>query len=222
MTDHHNQQAGSRETQKLGSVLEFTISCLFGKHGIEIRIWFLSEDNTQSWVGSNKFLMDSKNNDHRKSWWFAWRTSVTTEDFCMPIEGKSKTSKKRTCWLFTEHHSDERKEVDRNKPGNYSLSAYDVSKKVIHLFRHSQKVQREDDGVVQFWRIKEHLQSQFVQIPFRSDNRWKACLVGGGGAKRRCEYCSDVSELFEDIQDAIFLILHNRTMIIHRGFFFQI
>ena len=36
------------------------------------------------------------------------------------------------------------------EPGNYSLSAYEVSKKVIHLLRHSQKVQLEDDGAVQF------------------------------------------------------------------------
>ena len=44
---------------KIGPVLEVTTSYLYGKHGIEIRIWSLSEDNTQSWVrispGSNKF-----------------------------------------------------------------------------------------------------------------------------------------------------------------------
>ena len=48
-------------------------------------------------------------------------------------------------------------------------------------------------GVVQFWRIKEQLQSQFPQIPFWSDDRWKACLAAGGGAKRRYQYCTDVS-----------------------------
>ena len=35
---------------KIGPVLEVTTSCLYGKHGVEIRIWSLSEDNTQSWV----------------------------------------------------------------------------------------------------------------------------------------------------------------------------
>ena len=70
------------------------------------------------------------------------------------------------------------------EPGNYSLSTYEVSKKII-LLRHSQQVQREDDGAVQFWRIKEHLQSQFTQIPRWSDGRWKACLAAGGGAKMR-------------------------------------
>ena len=52
---------------KIGPVLEVTTSCLHGKHGVEIRIWSLSEDNTHSWVrishGSNKFVMDSNNND---------------------------------------------------------------------------------------------------------------------------------------------------------------
>ena len=52
---------------KIGPVLEITTSCLYGKHGIGIRIWSLSEDNTHSWVTisheSNKFGMDSNNND---------------------------------------------------------------------------------------------------------------------------------------------------------------
>ena len=84
----------------------------------------------------------------------------------------------------------ERKSIDI-EPGNYSLSAKEVSKKVIHLLRHSQKVQREDDGAVQFWRIKEQLQSQFPQIPYWSDDRWKACLTAGGGVTRRFQYCID-------------------------------
>ena len=48
---------------RIGPVLEITTSCLYGKHGIEIRIWSLSEDNSQSWIrishGSNKFVIDS-------------------------------------------------------------------------------------------------------------------------------------------------------------------
>ena len=70
------------------------------------------------------------------------------------------------------------------EPGNYSLSAYEVSKKVIHLLRHSQQVQREDDGAVHFWRMKENLQSQFPQSIHWSDARWKACLAARGGAKK--------------------------------------
>ena len=79
------------------------------------------------------------------------------------------------------------------EPGNSSLSACEISKKGIHLLRHSQQVQREDDGAVHFWRIKEHLQSQSAQIPYWSDTRWKACLAAGGGVKMRYQYCTDVS-----------------------------
>ena len=35
---------------KIGPVLEVTTSCLHGKHGVQIRIWSLSEDNCHSWV----------------------------------------------------------------------------------------------------------------------------------------------------------------------------
>ena len=49
----------------MGPVLEVATSCLYGKHGVEIRNWSLSEDNTQSWFrissGSNKYVIDSNN-----------------------------------------------------------------------------------------------------------------------------------------------------------------
>ena len=52
---------------KIGPLPEVTASCLYVKHGVEIRIWSLSEDNTQSWVrishGSKKYEIDSNNND---------------------------------------------------------------------------------------------------------------------------------------------------------------
>ena len=91
--------------------------------------------------------------------------------------------------------------------GITSLSAYEVSKKVIHLLRHSQQVQREEDGAVHFWRTEEILQSQFSQIPHWSDNRWKACLAVGGGAKRRYQYCTDDSGI----------VVHLRALQGHSG-----
>ena len=52
---------------RIGPVLEITTSYLYGKHGIEIRIWSLRKDNSQSWVrishGSNKFVIDSNYNN---------------------------------------------------------------------------------------------------------------------------------------------------------------
>ena len=75
----------------------------------------------------------------------------------------------------------ERKWIDI-EPAEPSLSAYEVSKKVINLFRHNQTVQREDDGAVQVWRIKFHLRNQFPQNQYWSDDRWKVCLAAGGGS----------------------------------------
>ena len=65
------------------------------------------------------------------------------------------------------------------EPVKHSLSAYEVSKKVIHLLRHSQQVHREKDGAVHFWRIKANLQNQFPQSIHWSDDRWKVCLAAG-------------------------------------------
>ena len=51
--------------------MEVTTSYLHGKHGVEIKIMSLNRDNTDSWVrnshGSNKFVMDFEQQQHRRS-----------------------------------------------------------------------------------------------------------------------------------------------------------
>ena len=64
---------------------------------------------------------------------------------------------------------------------------------MISLLRHNQTVQREEDGAIEFCKIKFHLRNQFSQISCWSDERWKVCLAAGGGSKRRYQYCSDNS-----------------------------
>ena len=123
----------------------------------------------------------------------------------MPIKGKSKTAKKRTRnWI----------DIER---GNYSFSAYEISKKVIHLLlRHSQIVQREEDGAVQFWRIKNYLKSQFPQLLYWSDDRWKACLAAGGRNKiylRALQVHSGRNLIYPSLQDDV---------VIQSGFFHHI
>ena len=66
----------------------------------------------------------------------------------------------------------------------------EVSKKVMYLLLHSQHVNREEDGAVQFWRIKENLQKYFLHCPHWSESKWKVCLAGGGGNKKRFQYCT--------------------------------
>ena len=40
------------------------------------------------------------------------------------------------------------------EPSKQNLASYDLSKKVIHLLRHNQTLQREEDGAIEFYRIK--------------------------------------------------------------------
>ena len=72
---------------------------------------------------------------------------------------------------------------------NISLSDYPVSKKPINLLRHG-KLLREDDGAIEFWRLKDHLRNHFVQSQHWSDEKWKSIMAKGGGNKKRFQYCT--------------------------------
>ena len=184
---------------KIGPVLEVATSYLHGKHGVEIRIMSLSRVNTHSWVrishGSNKFVMDLDNNDTEipEDQLEEQALQLDAEDFVGRSKAKAKPQIREPAGSSSRIISMERRNWIYIEPGKYSLSEYEVSKKVVHLLRHSQKVHREEDGTVHFWRLKEHFQSQFPQIPYWSDDRWKACLAAGGGSKRRYQYCLDIS-----------------------------
>ena len=78
------------------------------------------------------------------------------------------------------------------EPGECSLSDYDISKKLIHLLRHGNQVHRNDDGAVQFLRIKETLQKHFLYCHLWSDEKWKKSMAGGGN-KKRYQYFTDSS-----------------------------
>ena len=183
---------------RIGPVLEVTTSYMYSKHGFEIRIWSLSQDNSQSWVrisyGTNKYVVDSNYNDTEVP---ADLPEEQTSQSSVKVvaarsKAKAKPQKRETVELPSTIPMNERKWIDI-EPSEPSLSAYEVSKKVINLLRHDQTVQREDDGAVQFWSIKFYLRNQFPQNHYWSDDRWKVCLAAGGGPKRRYQYCSDIS-----------------------------
>ena len=151
-------------------MLEVTTSYLQGKYRVEIRVQSVNKDNSHSWVttshGLHKLVTDLSNN----------KDDDNEQETC---EMKNSPIGRRN-WIDIE-------------PGKYSFSDYEISKKVTYLLRHSQQVQREEDGAVHFWRIKEHLQKQLPHSPHWSDGRWKVCFAAGGGDKRRFQYCTDSS-----------------------------
>ena len=184
---------------KIGPVLEITTSYLYGKHGVEIRIWSLSQDNSHSWVrishGSKKYVVDSNcNNTEIPADLPEEQASQSSVRVVVARpKAKAKPQKREPVDAPSIIPMNERKLI-HIEPAESSLSAYEVSKKVVNLLRHCQTIQREDDGAVQFWRIKFHLRNQFPQNQYWSDDRWKACLATGGGSKGRYQYCSDISK----------------------------
>ena len=175
-------------------------SCyLHGKHGVEIRIMSLSRDNTHSWVrishGSNKFVMDLNNNDTEilEDQLEEYAFQLNAKDFVCRTKAKATPQRREPAGFSPRIVPMERRILIAIQPGKHSLSEYEFSKKVIHLLRHSQKVHREEDRAVHFWRIKNYLRNPFPQVQYWSDDRWKACLAAGGGAKRRYQYCTDIS-----------------------------
>ena len=67
MMNHHNQRGWIQGNTGIGPVLEVTTSYMYGKHGIEIRIWSVGQENSRSWVrisyGTNKYVVDSNHNN---------------------------------------------------------------------------------------------------------------------------------------------------------------
>ena len=49
------------------------------------------------------------------------------------------------------------------EPGEYSISDYEVSKKLIRLLRHGSLL-CEDDGAIEFWRIKRSSSRTFLAL----------------------------------------------------------
>ena len=45
------------------------------------------------------------------------------------------------------------------EPSEQNLASYDLSKKVISFLRHNQTSQREQDGAIEFYKMKFHLRN---------------------------------------------------------------
>ena len=155
---------------RIGPVLEVTTSYLYGKHGVEIRIWSLSKDNSQSWVrisyGTNKYVVDSNyNNPEVPADLLEEQASqLKIKDSAARSKAKAKPQRRELVDLPSIIPMNERKWIDI-EPGDSSLSTYEILNKVINHLRHDQTVQREDDGAVQFWRIMFHLRKSIFTKP---------------------------------------------------------
>ena len=67
-----------------------------------------------------------------------------------------------------------------------------MSKRLSTLLRHGD-LPREEDGAIEFWRLKDCLRYEFENSRHWSDEKWKSRMAGGGGNKKRFQYCTDPS-----------------------------
>ena len=183
---------------RIGPVLEVTTSFQHFKYGIEIRIWSVNQDNSLSWVrisyGTVKYMNDSIEDDTEN-------LADSQEDqvpktsikvVAARSKAKAKPQPRELVGTTATIPMHERRWIDI-EPSEQNLASYDLSKIVINLLRHNQTLQREQDGAIEFYKIKFYLGNHHSQVQHWSDDRWKACLAAGGGSKRRYQYCSDDS-----------------------------
>ena len=181
---------------RIGPVLEVTTSFQHFKYGIEIRFWSVNQDDSHSWVrisyGTVKYVTDSieDNTENLTDPQEEQIPQASTSVVAARSKAKAKPQPRELVGTTATIPMRERRWIDI-EPSKQDLDSYDLSKKVINLLRHFQSLHREEDGAIEFRKIKFHLRNHHSQIQNWSDDRWKACFAAGGGSKRRYQYCSD-------------------------------
>ena len=180
---------------RIGPVLEVTTSFQYFNYGIEIRSKSVNQDDSHSRVrisyGTVKYVIDSIKDNAENS--ADPQEEQIPQASTSVVAARSKAKAKPQPREFagtTTIPLLERRWIDI-EPSKQDLDSYDLSKKVINLLRHNQTLYREEDGAIQFCKIKFHLRDHHSQIQNWSDDRWKACLAAGAESKRRYQYCSD-------------------------------
>ena len=186
-----------QENLRIGPVLEVTTSFHPFKYGIEIRIWSVNQDSSQSWVrisyGTVKYVIHSieeENSEIPADPQEEQTPQTSIKVVAARSKAKAKPQPRELAGTTATIPIHQRRWIDI-EPSKQDLASHDLSKKVINLLRHNQTLQREEDGEIEFCKIKFHLRNHHSQIQNWSDDRWKACLAAGGGSKRRNQYCSD-------------------------------
>ena len=168
-----------------------------------------------SWIESVGHGIDRQRVRRQRAenlWDEVGRNSVENECtcFCKPIKGWSKTTKIYLCLLIYKNCTYLWQILDWYWARNLFEYRLPVSKRLTTLLRHGQ-LPREENGAIELWRLKDYLRNDFMHYRHWSDEMWRqqeksSILYSLVWTK------NSISELFEVIQDAIPLILPNRTM----------
>ena len=160
---------------RIGPVLEVTASFQHFKYGIEIRFKSVNQDDSQSWVrisyGKVKYVVHSiEDNTEIPADPQEERVPQTsTRVVAARSKAKAKPQPRVLVGTTATIPIHERRWIDI-EPSNQDLASYDLSKKVINLLRHNQTLHREEDGAIEFCKIKFHLRNRHSQIQNWSDD----------------------------------------------------
>ena len=119
---------------------------------------------------------------------FALKTNVLA--FASRTKAKAKPTKTYFCLLIYKNYTCLWKILNWYWARN--LFAYPVSKQLSPLLRHGH-LPREEDGAIEFRRMKDYLRNEFENSRWWSDEMRKSKMAGGGGNKKRFQYCTDPS-----------------------------
>ena len=158
---------------------------------MEIKIESVNKDNSHSLVrisdGLNKLvtdLIDKKYDDNEQE-----SSTTKTEVFASASRSKAKSKPRRPSTACSSSRTVpilERTWIDI-EPGTQIDQAYPVAKRIHTLLRHGELI-REEDGAIEFWRLKDDLRNKFEYSDYWSDEMWKSKTAGGGGNKKRFQY----------------------------------
>ena len=189
-----------RGNTKIGPVLEVTTCCLQGKYGVES---IVKSVKSQSWVrishGLKKLVTNVNNKDQddneqetSEMQFEEYALKLNASDFASRSKAKANPQRRDSASSPTRTIPIRERTWTDAEPQKYSLSDYPVSKKLINLLRHG-SLPRDNDGAIEFWRIKGYLQDHLVFCQTNDDEKWKSRMAGGGGHKKIFQYCTDSS-----------------------------
>ena len=140
---------------------------------MEIRTESMNKAHSHSWIrishDLNKLVTDLSNKEHNDN---EQETSEMHFEDCvsksnvLAFASRSKAKAKPHRRIFASSSTKIVPNGERTwtdiEPQDYSSIGYPVSKQLITLLRHD-NLPREDDGAIEFWRLKDHLRNHFLQ-----------------------------------------------------------
>ena len=163
----------------------------------------MNKDHSHSWVrishGLNKLVTNLNNNEQddneqetSEMQFKDYALKSNARAFASRSKAKAKPQRLTSASSSTKTFPTRERTWTDIEPQKYSLSDYPVSKKLINLLRHG-SLPRENDGAIEFWRIKDYLQNPFVHSRHWSDEKWKSIMQEEEETRKRFQYCADSS-----------------------------